>query len=147
MPVVPVSVKKLHPDAILPNYKKKGDAGFDLHTTEDIEIPAHGTAILPTGLAFAMPEGFEMQIRMRSGAACKTPLFIPNAPGTIDSGYRGEVGIIVRNTSSSTFVVRKGERIAQGIIAPVYQAKFSEVSSLPPSERGSGGFGSTGTSS
>lgn len=147
MPVVPVSIKKLHPDAIMPVYKKKGDAGFDLHTIEDVEVPPRGTAILPTGLAFAMPEGFEMQIRMRSGAAFKTPLFIPNAPGTIDSGYRGEVGIIVRNASSAPFMVRKGERIAQGVIAPVYLAEFSEAAFLPDSERGAAGFGSTGASS
>ena len=101
---------------------------------------------MPTGLAFAIPEGFEMQIRLRSSAALKTPLILANAPGTIDSGYRGEVGIIVRNLSGEDFLVKAGARIAQGVIAPAPRAVFVEMDELPGSERGEGGFGSTGSS-
>jgi len=139
-----VQVQKLSDNAIIPRYAKPGDAGFDLHASRDTGVPAFSTAIVPTGLAFAIPEGFEMQIRMRSGAALKTPLIVANAPGTIDSGYRGEVGIIVRNLSDKPYTVKQGERIAQGVIAPVVPAHFKEVMQLPESERGTGGYGSTG---
>lgn len=139
-----IQISKLRPCAIIPVYQKEGDAGFDLYACVDTNIPAGQTAIIPTGLAFAIPDGFEMQIRLRSGAALKTPLIVANAPGTVDSGYRGEVGIIVRNLSSQDWLVKAGERIAQGLITPVYQALFVEQKNLPPSERGNDGFGSTG---
>ncbi|MBO4300565.1 MAG: dUTP diphosphatase [Desulfovibrio sp.] len=139
-----VLIKKLNANAVIPSYKKQGDAGFDLYASQDMTVPAHGTAIIPTGLAFAIPEGFEMQVRLRSSIGLKTPLVIPNAPGTIDSGYRGEVGIVVRNLSDKPFAVEKGERIAQGVIAPVIMAIFAETEELPASERGTGGYGSTG---
>ena len=142
---IPVQIKKLDPDAVVPEYKKPGDAGFDLHALRRVEIPAGHVAIVPTGLAFAIPEGFEMQVRMRSGAALKTPLIVANAPGTIDAGYRGEVGIIVRNVGSEPYAVEQGERIAQGVVAPVCRAEFDLVGELPSSERGSGGYGSTGS--
>jgi len=141
-----VAVQKLHPDAVVPSYAKPGDAGFDLYAVEDVNVLAGHVEIVPTGLAFAVPEGFEMQIRMRSGASLKTPLIVANSPGTVDSGYRGEVGIIVRNTHSNLpYTVKKGERVAQGVIAPVVTAIFNVVDELPFSERGSGGFGSTGS--
>lgn len=139
-----VKIKKLHPDAIIPEYKKHGDSGFDLHCLKDMVVPANSTALLPTGLAFCVPDGFEMQVRMRSGAALKTPLIVANAPGTIDSGYRGEICIIARNTGSTDFLVKKGERIAQGVITPVEKAFFEVVDELPASERGEAAFGSTG---
>ncbi|MBQ9453747.1 MAG: dUTP diphosphatase [Desulfovibrio sp.] len=139
-----VRIKKLDPAAVTPTYKKHGDAGFDLYVTRTTTIQPHSTEILPTGLAFAIPEGFEMQVRLRSSTGLKTPLIIPNAPGTIDSGYRGEVGIVVRNLNDTPFTVNKGERIAQGILAPVFTASFVEVAQLPESERGDGGYGSTG---
>lgn len=142
---IPVQIKKLDPDAVVPEYKKPGDAGFDLHALRRVEIPAGQAAIVPTGLAFAIPEGFEMQVRMRSGAALKTPLIVANAPGTIDAGYRGEVGIIVRNVGSEPYAVEQGERIAQGVVAPVCHAEFALVDELPASERGAGGYGSTGS--
>lgn len=141
---IPVQIKKLDPDAVVPEYKKPGDAGFDLHALRRVEIPAGQAAIVPTGLAFAIPEGFEMQVRMRSGAALKTTLIVANAPGTIDAGYRGEVGIIVRNLGSEPYCVEQGERIAQGVVAPVCHAEFALVDELPASERGAGGYGSTG---
>lgn len=144
MPELPVKIMKLHPDAIIPEYKRPGDAGFDLHIVENVAVPANGVKILPTGLAVAVPDGFEMQIRLRSSVGLHTPLIIPNAPATIDSGYRGELGIIVRNLGNEDFAIKKGERVAQGIIAPVYQARFELSEELPPSERGAGGYGSTG---
>lgn len=139
-----VLVKKLHPDAIIPEYRNSGDAGFDFYCLEDIAISPNEAAILPTGLAMAIPEGYEMQIRLRSSAALHTPLIIANAPGTIDSGYRGEIGILVRNLSEQVHCVIKGERIAQGVVVPVIRAEFSVTDELPPSERGACGFGSTG---
>lgn len=144
MSMLEVQVRKLRDDAILPCYRHAGDAGFDLHIVEDVEIPAGGVKILPTGLAFAVPDGYEMQIRLRSGAALTTPLILPNAPATIDAGYRGEVGIIVRNLGAETFVAHKGERVAQGVIAPVIRAKLELAEVLPATERGTDGYGSTG---
>lgn len=141
---LPVRIKKLDADAVAPRYEKAGDAGFDFHCLREIVVKAGRTALLPTGLAFAIPEGYEMQIRLRSGAALRTPLIIPNAPATIDSGYRGEIGIIVRNIGDADYTVRKNERVAQGVIAPVARAEFIETSELPASERGENGYGSTG---
>lgn len=143
MGALEIKVQRLHPDAAIPVYQKEGDAGFDLTARADTVIPAGGAAVIPTGLAFAIPDGFEMQIRLRSGAALKTPLIIANAPGTIDSGYRGEVGVIARNLSASDWLVKKGDRIAQGVITPVCKALFIESEELPPSARGAAGFGST----
>lgn len=139
-----VQIKKLRPDAEIPRYQKSGDAGFDFYCVERAVVPPNSVAILPTGLAIAVPPGYELQLRLRSGAALATPLILANAPGTIDSGYRGEIGIIVRNLSAEPWIVEKGTRLAQGVLAPVYTAKFIEVKDLPPSERGAGGFGSTG---
>lgn len=139
-----VLIKKLHPDAIIPVYGNPGDAGFDLHSLIDITINAQETNIIPTGLAFAIPDGYEMQVRMRSSAVLKANLIIPNAPGTIDAGYRGEVGVIVRNIGDCMCAIKKGERFAQGIIAPVMRATFIVTDDLPASQRGTGAFGSTG---
>lgn len=139
-----VQLKKLRPDAKCPQYQRSGDAGFDFYCVERAIVPPNSTAILPTGLAIAVPEGYELQLRLRSGAALETPLILANAPGTIDSGYRGEIGIIVRNLSNEPWLVEKGARLAQGVIAPVFRATFREVENLPASERGAGGFGSTG---
>lgn len=139
-----IQVKKLHEDAKLPVYQHSFDAGFDLSTVKEVTIPPGKTAILPTGLAFAIPEGYELQIRMRSGSSMKTPLILPNAPGTIDSGYRGEVGIIVRNIGPKEYIVKKGVRIAQAVLNKVEQATFELTEELPETTRGEGGFGSTG---
>lgn len=142
-----IKVKKLHPDAVIPIKQKPGDAGFDLYSVEDAIIEPGKTAIIPTGIAVALPDFplMELQIRMRSGSALKTPLIIPNAPGTIDAGYRGEIGIIVRNCGPKCFTVKKGERIAQAVPVLLPQTEFFEVGELPDSERGAGGYGSTGT--
>lgn len=145
MAFLDIQIKKLHPDAIIPVYRKPGDAGFDFHVVEDVLIPPGEARLLPTGLAVAIPPGYELQIRLRSGAALTTPLILPNAPATVDSGYRGELGIIARNLGNKAWLVKKGERIAQGVLAQVLTARFSVTDSLPPSERGASGYGSTGS--
>lgn len=141
---VRVKVKKIHPDAVIPQYKTSGSAGFDLYAIEDVEIQPGETKQIRTGLIFEIPEGYEIQIRPRSGMSLKTPLRISNAPGTIDSDYRGEVMIIAENTSIVPFSVEKGTRIAQGVLQKVPQAEFIEVEKVSETERGEGGFGSTG---
>lgn len=141
-----VRVKKLREDAVIPEYKTPGAAGFDLVAAEDVTINAGETVTVPTGLAFEIPEGYELQIRPRSGLSLKTPLRIANSPGTIDSDYRGEVKIIVTNTGQCDdyYNIYKGDRIAQGVIVPVMRAEFKEVDELSETSRGYGGFGSTG---
>lgn len=140
-----VKVKKLHPDAVLPRYATPGAAGFDLVSIEDVIIQPGDKKLIRTGLSMEIPLGYEMQVRPRSGLSLKTSLRIANSPGTVDSDFRGEVGVIAWNTSpDQPFVVCKGDRIAQGVIAPVIQASFEEVDELSDTERGAGGFGSTG---
>ena len=146
-----VKIKKLHPDAIIPKYQTSGSAGFDIHIIEDAVIYPGETRILKTGLSFEIPEGYELQIVPRSGISAKSRLRISNSPGTVDSDFRGEVGIIVDNIDFSSdkripHTIKKGDRVAQGKITPVVQATFIEVESLDESERGEGGFGSTGLS-
>lgn len=145
MQKVPVQIEFLDTGASIPKYQHPGDAGFDLPIIEDATVPANGVALLRTGIAIAIPEGYELQIRLRSGIALNTPLILPNAPATIDSGYRGELGIIVRNLSSVPYKLEKGLRIAQGVLAQVFSAEFQKTDQLPPSERGAGGYGSTGS--
>lgn len=164
-----VKIKRLHPDAVIPQYAKTGDAGFDLVAVEDIIVEPGETVKVPTGLAFELPEGYELQIRPRSGITLKTKLRVQL--GTVDSGYRGEIGVIVDNIAENaygnvvqylthvdgndyrtsgdlypndTYLIRKGDRIAQGVIVPVKHATFMEVDELDDSSRGTGGFGSTG---
>lgn len=179
-----VLVKRLHEDAVLPKYAREGDAGFDLYATEDVTIEPGQTMTIPTGLAFAIPKGYELQVRPRSGVSAKSKLRVANSPGTIDSGYRGEVGVIVDNvanlqweyldenyygarsveiktttlrdmidgdwegsdfdTPEGTIFIRKGDRIAQAVITEVPAVVFEEVTELDETERGAGGFGSTG---
>lgn len=141
---IKIEIKKLHPDAVVPEYAHSGDAGFDFHALEDTRILPGQAAIMHTGLAVAIPDGFEMQIRLRSSAALRLPLIIPNAPATIDAGYRGELGIILRNIGDREIIIGKGERIAQGVVAPVARAVFALVDTLPESARGAGGYGSSG---
>ncbi len=155
-----VKIKKLHPDAVIPRYATLGAAGFDLVAVEDLEIFPGETKLVKTGLSVELPMGFEMQVRPRSGTSLKTPLRVANAPGTVDCDYRGEVCVIMTNTSTDTgavFVdgqptvalrgtqsIKKGERIAQGVISAVEHAEFEEVEELSDTVRGTGGFGSTG---
>ena len=130
----------------IPEYQTVGAAGADLcaHIPAPFQLGPGQRVIIPTGLAFGIPVGFEGQIRPRSGLATKG-ITVLNAPGTIDADYRGEVGVILINLSNEPYIIKKGERIAQVIIAPVEQATFSVILELNKTERGEGGFGSTGT--
>jgi dUTP pyrophosphatase len=132
--------------ARLPTYATSGSAGADLAACIDspIQIPPLGRSLIPTGLCIELPEGYEAQVRPRSGLAAKSGVTILNAPGTIDSDYRGEIRVILINLGSQPFSVQDGDRIAQLVIAPVTRGRFQETSSVAPSERGDGGFGSTG---
>lgn len=188
-----VKVKRLNGEAVIPQYAKPGDSGFDLVATEDVIIAPGEAALVSTGLAFEIPEGFELQVRPRSGVSLRTKLRVANTPGTIDSSYRGEVKVIIDNIAHLdfeidrvnstepyelwpvmqnayhtidgsgdspqgnvlteetvpvwTYIIRKGDRIAQGVIAPVIRANLIETDGeLTETERGDGGFGSTGVS-
>ncbi len=130
----------------LPAYMSELAAGADVcaAVTDDLTIAPGMRALVPTGFSIAVPAGFEAQIRPRSGLALKAGITIMNAPGTIDADYRGSVGVILANLGAEPFVVRRGDRIAQMVIAPVSRAAFEEVDALPDTVRGDGGFGSTG---
>ncbi len=132
--------------AIIPQYKTKGAEGADIcaHLSESITLKPMERFAVPTGLFFEIPEGFEIQVRPRSGLAIKNGITCLNTPGTIDSDYRGEVKVILINLGKEDFVIKNGERIAQLVCAPVTQAVFEKTSSLDETERGAGGFGSTG---
>lgn len=134
----------------LPSYETSGAAGADIRANfldrQAIDLPPNSRRLVPTGLRVAIPAGFEIQVRPRSGLALKHGVTVLNAPGTIDSDYRGPLGIILANTSDTAFRINHGDRVAQLIVAPVVQAKFQNVSVLSDTTRGAGGFGSTGTS-
>ena len=140
-----LAFKRIHPDAVLPAYAHEGDAGMDVRSVEDVTVPACGRALVHTGLVMLLPDGYEAQVRPRSGLALKSGLTVLNTPGTRDSGYRGEVGVILFNSSKVDFAVRKNDRIAQLVIAPVVHAEVVEEESVDETERGAGGFGSTGS--
>lgn len=147
-----VKIKKLHPEAAVPKYQTKGAAGFDLSALEDVYIYPGETKLVKTGLSMEIPEGYELQIRPRSGMSLKTKIRIANSPGTIDSDYRGEIAIIIDHIGFSErripYIIEKGERIAQGILQAVIQADFEIVEEdLSTTERGEGAFGSTNMSS
>jgi dUTP pyrophosphatase len=131
----------------LPSYATEGAAGMDLlaAVTAPLVIPPGGRALVPTGLRIALPAGWELQVRPRSGLALRHGVTLPNTPGTIDEDYRGEVGVILLNAGTEPFTVERGARIAQAVLAPVHRAAWREVAELPESARGAGGFGSTGT--
>jgi len=138
-------VKRLTVSAVLPNYAKPGDSGLDLYACADLEIPPGETRLVPTGIAIELPAGTEGQVRPRSGLARDHAVTVLNAPGTIDEGYRGEVGVILVNHGRRAFAVTAGMRIAQLVVIAVPESELREVDELPPSERGTGGFGSSGT--
>jgi dUTP pyrophosphatase len=133
----------------LPTYATEGAAGLDLlaAVTASVIIPPAGRALIPTGLTIAVPPGYELQVRPRSGLALRHGIVLPNSPGTIDADYRGEVQIIVMNAGDAPFTVERGMRIAQAVLAPVTRLVWRETETLPPTARGAGGFGSTGTAS
>jgi dUTP pyrophosphatase len=131
----------------LPAYATEGAAGMDLvaAVAAPTTIPPGGRALVPTGLRIAVPEGHEAQVRPRSGLAWKHGIVVPNSPGTIDADYRGEVQVLLLNLGTEPFVVERGARIAQLVVAPVVRAAWRPVAALPPTRRGEGGFGHTGT--
>jgi dUTP pyrophosphatase len=142
---IPVSVLVEDQNAVLPKYVTEGSAGFDLKSLEAYELLPFTPTIIRTGLRMAIPEGFELQIRSRSGLASKG-VIVANSPGTIDSDYRGEIGVILINLTQKPYVVLAGERVAQAVLAAVMRAELTVAASLSETERGSGGFGSTGRS-
>ena len=144
--MVKILVKKFNKNIKLPVYKTSGSSGMDLmaYTKNKIIIDSGKTAIIPTGIAVAIPKNYEIQIRPRSGLAAKKAISVLNTPGTIDADYRGEIKIILINLSKKSFVVRSGDRVAQMILCPVAKAKLKEVKNLLKTVRGKGGFGSTG---
>lgn len=133
----------------LPRYETQGAAGADLRANlvnqTSITLAVGARILVPTGLRLAIPEGYEVQIRPRSGLALKHGITLPNSPGTIDADYRGPLGVIVMNAGDAPFVIEHGMRIAQMVVAPVVQARFHAVDELEQTVRGAGGFGSTGT--
>ena len=140
-----ITFKRLHPAAILPQYAHPGDAGMDLCACEACEIAPGARLLVRTGLVMELPAGTEAQVRPRSGLALKHGVTLLNTPGTIDAGYRGEIGIIMINLGQEIFRITPGMRIAQMVIAPVLRATVTEVADVSATARGAGGFGSTGT--
>lgn len=148
-----VLIEKVAPDVEIPAYATEGAAGLDLRAYSEPEglrdfrrpftVPPRARKLIPTGLKMAIPQGYELQIRPRSGLA-KAGITVANSPGTVDSDYRGEIMVLLENRSDNPFLVRHGDRIAQGVFAKVEQPVFVEVEEVDETERGSGGFGSTG---
>lgn len=142
---VDVLVQRLDPELPLPSYAHAGDAGADLVAAVDVELAPGERAVVPTGTAIALPDGYAAFIHPRSGLAAKLGITIVNAPGTVDAGYRGEIKVTLLNTDArETARLRRGDRIAQLVVQRVERAVFHEVTALPGSSRGVGGFGSTG---
>jgi dUTP pyrophosphatase len=138
-------VRRLQRDLPLPAYAHPGDAGADLYAAEEVTLPPGGRAVVGTGVAIAVPDGFAAFVHPRSGLAARHGITLVNTPGTIDAGYRGEVKVVLLNTDpTQPFKVSRGDRIAQLVVQPVARARFLDVGELPPTPRGDGGFGSTG---
>jgi dUTP pyrophosphatase len=139
--------KKLSPDAVDPSYNYEKDSGFDLYAIEDVSLAGMSRAMVGTGLAFDIPNGYEIQVRPKSGLAINYGLIVLNTPSTIDGGYVGEVKVILFNASRETYQVKKGMKIAQAVLCPVQQGKYvnlENLDELPQTDRGDNGFGSTG---
>lgn len=141
---VNIKIQKVHSDATIPTYAHHDDACCDLYSVEDITVPVGQIRLVPTGIAIEIPSGWEVQVRPRSGLALKHGISINNSPGTVDAQYRNEIRVLLINHGDKPFTVKKGDRIAQMCIKPVYKMNFEEVDELSDSERGLGGWGSTG---
>ena len=141
-----VLIKRLSKNIELPKYETNGSSGMDLSANieKQIKIEPGKTSIIPTGVSVSIPKNFEIQIRSRSGLAAKNQISVLNSPGTIDADYRGELKVILINLGNKTFIVERGTRIAQMVLCPIVKARFKEVESLDDTDRGAGGFGSTG---
>jgi len=144
--MIEVLIKRLSENIELPKYETSGSSGMDLAANIDgqVKIDPGKSSIIPTGISLSIPKNFEVQIRPRSGLAAKNQISILNTPGTIDADYRGEIKVILINLGNKPFVVEKGARIAQMVLCPLVKAKLKEVKNLDETDRGSGGFGSTG---
>ena len=142
-----IQIKKLSNEVLTPKYETLGSSGMDIaaYTERNIIINSGNRALIPTGFSLSVPQGYEIQIRPRSGLAIKKGITVLNTPGTIDSDYRGEIKVVQINLSEDKFTVKNGERIAQMVICPIEQVSVEEVEELPETGRGTGGFGSTGT--
>ena len=145
---IPVAVKRFpHSEGLpLPSYATAGAAGLDLLAAivEPLVLAPGARVLVPTGLAIALPPGYELQVRPRSGLALKNGITMPNSPGTVDEDYRGELQVIIMNAGSKPFTITRGMRIAQAVLAPVVRIEWQETDALPDTARGTGGFGSTG---
>jgi dUTP pyrophosphatase len=142
-----IKVELVHEDAVLPKYTYPSDSGFDLHATEEVIIGPFGRALIPTGLKVSFEEGYEIQVRPKSGLAIKQGLTVLNTPGTVDQGYTGEIQVIVFNTNNTTVTIPKGMKVGQGVLCPVVQGKYvsiEQVGQVEDKDRGNNGFGSTG---
>jgi dUTP pyrophosphatase len=146
-PRKPLKYEVMSDDVIEPSYNYPSDSGFDLYSTEEIVLTPFGRALVPTGLKFDIPDGSEIQVRPKSGLAIKQGITVLNTPGTVDSGYNGEVQVIVFNTNPEPFTIQKGMKIAQAVLCPVVNGNWVElikVDSIEDKDRGDNGFGSTG---
>jgi len=142
-----LQVKKIHSDAYNPTYNYESDSGFDLYSVEEVILEPFGRALVPTGLAFGIPEEYEIQVRPKSGLALKQGLTVLNTPGTIDAGYDGEIKVIIFNTTNKQVIIDKGMKIGQAVLCPVVCGKYVEfelVENIEKRERGDNSFGSTG---
>jgi dUTP pyrophosphatase len=142
-----VEVELSHEDAVFPKYAYPSDSGFDLHSTQDLTIGPLGRILVPTGIKVSFQEGYEIQVRPKSGLAIKQGLTVLNTPGTVDQGYTGEIQVIVFNTNNHTVMIPKGMKVAQAVLCPVINGKyvrFEQVDILNEKDRGDNGFGSTG---
>ena len=142
--MIKVKIKRIKDNAVIPSYAHDGDAGVDLYSTEDYLLKPRDRCLVSTGIKIALPHGYEAQTRPKSGLALKQGLSIANTPGTIDSCYRGEVGIIAINLGKEDIKIEKGKKVARMVFNKVEEAKFEEVEELDSTKRGDGGFGSTG---
>lgn len=146
-PLQVLGYKKLNSDAVAPNYNYPSDSGFDLYSTEEVILPPLGRALIPTGLSFDIKDGFEIQVRSKSGLAINQGLMCLNSPGTVDNGYTGEVKVILFNTNNTEFKVTKGMKVAQAVLCPVVNGSWVELqerNERADKDRNDNGFGSTG---
>lgn len=145
--LLPLGYKVLHPDAVSPKYNYGSDSGFDLHSIDTIEIPAFGRVLVPTGLSFDIQDGYEIQVRTKSGLAINQGLMVLNSPGTVDNGYTGEVKAIIFNTNPTSVTIPKGMKVGQAVLCPVVNGAWvdlQQINKINDKERGQNGFGSTG---
>jgi dUTP pyrophosphatase len=142
-----LKVETINEDAVIPKYAYPTDSGFDLHASEEVILGPFGRAMVPTGIKLSFEEGYEIQVRPKSGLAIKQGLTVLNTPGTVDQGYTGEIQVIVFNTNNTTVTIPKGMKVAQGVLCPVVQGKYVSVEmveKIEDKDRGNNGFGSTG---